>query len=125
MSGRHQALTNAGGAVSDIWNARERGLASAIYATVPFLGPGKSATRSLLSRAELHLRTERPSACSVIGPIVGGFVAQNPRLGWHFNFWLMFIFSGFTLVTGYFITPETVRCVSPFGCCLILVTGVI
>lgn len=34
------ALTNAGGAVSDIWNFRERGLASAIYATVPFLGPG-------------------------------------------------------------------------------------
>jgi hypothetical protein len=33
------ALTNAGGAVSDIWNARERGLASAIYATAPFLGP--------------------------------------------------------------------------------------
>jgi len=34
------ALTNSGGAVSDIWNYRERGLASAIYATVPFLGPG-------------------------------------------------------------------------------------
>lgn len=32
------ALTNAGGAVSDIFNARERGLASSIYATVPFLG---------------------------------------------------------------------------------------
>jgi len=34
------ALTNAGGAISDIWSFRERGLASAIYATVPFLGPG-------------------------------------------------------------------------------------
>ncbi|KAF9002027.1 major facilitator superfamily domain-containing protein [Cyathus striatus] len=75
-------LTNAGGAVGDIWNFRERGLASAIYATVPFLGP-------------------------VIGPIVGGFVAQNPRLGWRFNFWLMFIFSAVTLVSGYFVTPET------------------
>ncbi|KAG5645832.1 hypothetical protein DXG03_005173 [Asterophora parasitica] len=73
-------LTNAGGAVSDIWNARERGLASAIYATVPFLGPG---------------------------PIVGGFVAQNPHLGWHFNFWLIFLFSVITLVIGYFATPET------------------
>ncbi|KAG6829666.1 hypothetical protein H0H92_003909 [Tricholoma furcatifolium] len=78
----HWALTNAGGAVSDIWNARERGLASAIYATVPFLGP-------------------------VIGPIVGGFVAQNPHLGWHFNFWLIFIFSAITLCLGYFLTPET------------------
>ncbi|TFK42877.1 major facilitator superfamily domain-containing protein [Crucibulum laeve] len=66
-------LTNAGGAVGDIWNFRERGLASAIYATVPFLGP-------------------------VIGPIVGGFVAQNPRLGWHFNFWLMLIFSAYAPV---------------------------
>ncbi|PPQ89058.1 hypothetical protein CVT25_006430 [Psilocybe cyanescens] len=75
-------LTNAGGAVSDIWNFRERGLASAIYATVPFLGP-------------------------VIGPIVGGFVAQNPHLGWHFNFWLMFAFSAITLIAGYFWTPET------------------
>ncbi|PPQ86304.1 hypothetical protein CVT24_006487, partial [Panaeolus cyanescens] len=75
-------LTNAGGAVSDIWSFRERGLASAIYATVPFLGP-------------------------VIGPIVGGFVVQNPNLGWHFNFWLMFAFSAVTLVAGYFFTPET------------------
>ncbi|KAG6849586.1 hypothetical protein H0H93_007171 [Arthromyces matolae] len=76
------ALTNAGGAVSDIWNTRERGLASAIYATVPFLGP-------------------------VIGPIVGGFVAQNPKLGWHFNFWLIFVFSSLTLSLGYLLTPET------------------
>ncbi|KAF5331138.1 hypothetical protein D9619_005748 [Psilocybe cf. subviscida] len=75
-------LTNAGGTVSDIWSVRERGLASAIYATVPFLGP-------------------------VIGPIVGGFVAENPRLGWHFTFWLMFIFSSMTLIAGYFLTPET------------------
>lgn len=75
-------LTNAGGAVSDIWSFRERGMASAIYATVPFLGP-------------------------VIGPIVGGFVVENPHLGWHFNFWLMFIFSAITLLAGYLFTPET------------------
>ncbi|KAF5365776.1 hypothetical protein D9758_003157 [Tetrapyrgos nigripes] len=75
-------LTNAGGTIADIWDARERGLASAIYASVPFLGP-------------------------VIGPIVGGFVAENPNLGWHFNFWLMFIFSCASLITGYFFAPET------------------
>ena len=46
---------------------------------------------------------------SVIGPIVGGFVAENSRLGWHFNFWLMLILSFLTLVVGYFFTPETVR----------------
>lgn len=34
------ALTNAGATISDIFNFKERGIASAIYATVPFLGPG-------------------------------------------------------------------------------------
>ena len=50
----------------------------------------------------------RSKSESVIGPIVGGFVVENPYLGWHFNFWLMFIFSAITLVAGYFLTPETV-----------------
>ncbi|ETW85534.1 major facilitator superfamily [Heterobasidion irregulare TC 32-1] len=75
-------LTNAGGAISDIFNARERGVASAIYSTAPYLGP-------------------------VIGPIVGGFVSQNPKLGWRFSFWLMFIFSAVTFILGVIVTPET------------------
>jgi multidrug resistance protein len=74
-------LTNAGGAVADLFSPRERGLASAIYAAVPFLGP-------------------------VIGPIVGGFVAES-TLGWHFNFWLMLLLGALSLITGYFIAPET------------------
>ncbi|KAJ3788558.1 MFS general substrate transporter [Lentinula aff. detonsa] len=74
-------LTNAGGAVADIFTPRERGLASAIYAAVPFLGP-------------------------VIGPIVGGFVADS-SLGWHFNFWLMLLLGAFSLIMGYFLAPET------------------
>ncbi|KAJ6546436.1 MFS general substrate transporter [Mycena vulgaris] len=59
-------LVNAPAQISDIWNARERGLASAIYSGMPFLGP-------------------------IIGPVVGGYVVM--KLDWHFNFWLMFIFS--------------------------------
>jgi MFS family permease len=51
----------------------------------------------------------RSKSKSVIGPIVGGFVVENPHLGWHFNFWLMFIFSAITLVAGYCFTPETVN----------------
>ncbi|KAJ3770999.1 MFS general substrate transporter [Lentinula raphanica] len=74
-------LTNAGGAVADIFTPRERGLASAIYAAVPFLGP-------------------------VIGPIVGGFVAES-SLGWHFNFWLMLLLGALSLTMGYFVAPET------------------
>jgi MFS family permease len=33
------ALVNAPAQISDIWNARELGLASAIYSVMPFLGP--------------------------------------------------------------------------------------
>lgn len=48
--------------------------------------------------------------CSkVIGPIVGGFVAQNSKLGWRFNFWLMLILSAVNFVYGVVVTPETVR----------------
>ncbi|KAF9066857.1 MFS general substrate transporter [Rhodocollybia butyracea] len=74
-------LTNAGGVVADIFNSRERGMASAIYAAVPFLGP-------------------------VIGPIVGGYVADS-TLGWHFNFWLMLLLGAMSLVMGIFVAPET------------------
>ncbi|KAJ3760216.1 MFS general substrate transporter [Lentinula raphanica] len=79
-------LTNAGGAVADIFTPRERGLASAIYAAVPFLGP--------------------VPAYAVIGPIVGGFVAES-SLGWHFNFWLMLLLGALSLTMGYFVAPET------------------
>ncbi len=34
------ALTNAGGALTDMWIARERGFASSIYGTAPWMGPG-------------------------------------------------------------------------------------
>ena len=34
------ALTNAGGALSDMWIARERGFASSLYGTAPWMGPG-------------------------------------------------------------------------------------
>lgn len=97
-------MTNAGGTVSDIWNARERGLAAAIYATVPFLGPGE-AFSYYSCYPQLIFYLFGP----VIGPIVGGFVAQNPRLGWRFNFWLMFMFSALSFIVGALTTPETVR----------------
>ncbi|KAJ7470516.1 MFS general substrate transporter [Mycena latifolia] len=73
-------LVNAPAQISDIWNARERGLASAVYSGMPFLGP-------------------------IIGPIVGGYVVM--KLDWTFNFWLMFIFAALSLLTGAIFTPET------------------
>ncbi|PIL23769.1 MFS general substrate transporter [Ganoderma sinense ZZ0214-1] len=74
-------LTNAGGALTDMWIARERGFASSIYGTAPWMGP-------------------------VFGPIVGGWVAQS-RLGWRFSFWIMFIISALNALACIFITPET------------------
>lgn len=74
-------LTNAGGAIGDIWTARERGFASSLYATAPFMGP-------------------------VVGPIVSGWVSET-YLGWRFNFWIMFMLSIISLVFGFLVTPET------------------
>ncbi|KAI0957054.1 hypothetical protein AcW1_005567 [Taiwanofungus camphoratus] len=73
-------FTNSGGALADIWVPRERGIASSLYASAPFMGP-------------------------VLGPIVGGWVSQS-RLGWHFVFWIMFIISALSLLR-FIATPET------------------
>ncbi|KAI0646818.1 MFS general substrate transporter [Trametes meyenii] len=74
-------LTNAGGALSDMWTARERGIASSLYGTAPWMGP-------------------------VLGPIVGGWVSES-RPGWRFSFWIMFIVSALNALACIFITPET------------------
>ncbi|CDO76524.1 hypothetical protein BN946_scf184750.g4 [Trametes cinnabarina] len=75
------ALTNAGGALSDMWTPRERGIASALYGTAPWMGP-------------------------VLGPIVGGWISET-RLGWRFSFWIMFIVAGLNALACLIITPET------------------
>lgn len=48
-----------------------------------------------------------PATLPVIGPIVGGWIVQT-RLGWRFNFWLMFIFSALSLTFGVIVMSETV-----------------
>ncbi|KAI0033240.1 MFS general substrate transporter [Vararia minispora EC-137] len=76
-------LTNAGGAIADMYAPRERGIASAIYATAPYLGP-------------------------VIGPIVGGYISETnvgSIGGWRFTFWLMFIISTLNLLFGFLYAP--------------------
>lgn len=73
-------LTNAGGQIADLFNARERGAAMAIFALAPFLGP-------------------------TIGPIAGGFLAQSK--GWRWNMGMMTIFSGVMLILGLLFVPET------------------
>ncbi|KAJ3556051.1 hypothetical protein NM688_g2239 [Phlebia brevispora] len=54
---------------------------SSLYATAPFMGP-------------------------VLGPIVSGWIVET-RLGWRFNFWIMFMLSSFSLIFGFLVTSET------------------
>jgi MFS family permease len=73
-------LTNAGGVIADMFTASERGLASAIFAAAPFLGP-------------------------VIGPIAGGFLGA--AAGWRWVEGMMAIFCGVVLVVAMLVCPET------------------
>ncbi|KAK6336079.1 hypothetical protein TWF696_001647 [Orbilia brochopaga] len=73
-------LTNAGGVVADMFPASERGLAMAVFAAAPFMGP-------------------------VLGPIAGGFLGQSA--GWRWVEGLLAAFSGLTWLLMAFIVPET------------------
>ncbi|GME31390.1 putative MFS-type transporter [Neofusicoccum parvum] len=73
-------FTNAGGVISDIFNATERGLAMSIFAAAPFMGP-------------------------VIGPLVGGFLGETE--GWRWIQGVMTIFSGVVWIFASIAVPET------------------
>ncbi|KAM0334438.1 hypothetical protein ACHAQA_001465 [Verticillium albo-atrum] len=73
-------LTNAGGVIADMFSASERGMASALFAAAPFLGP-------------------------TIGPIAGGFLGHAS--GWRWVEGMMAIFTGVILIISLFICPET------------------
>lgn len=73
-------LTNAGGVIADMFSARERGLAMAIFSAAPFMGP-------------------------VLGPIIGGFLGETE--GWVWVEGVMAIFSGFVWILGSLLVPET------------------
>jgi multidrug resistance protein len=73
-------FTNAGGVISDIFSAQERGLAITIFSLAPCLGPA-------------------------IGPLVGGFLGENE--GWRWVQGLLAIFAGVLWILGSLIVPET------------------
>lgn len=73
-------LVNGGGCIADMFSANERGLATALFAAAPFLGPS-------------------------IGPIVGGFVGQT--VGWRWVQGVMAIFTGVITIVGALTIPET------------------
>lgn len=73
-------LTNAGGAIADLFAAEDRGIAMSVYASAPFLGPS-------------------------LGPIIGGFLGQSK--GWRWVEGLMGIFAGAFWVLQALTVPET------------------
>jgi multidrug resistance protein len=73
-------LTNAGGAIADMFPAAQRGLAMAIFAAAPFLGP-------------------------VLGPVAGGFLGMQS--GWRWVMGFLAIFAGIVWIFGTLLVPET------------------
>lgn len=73
-------LTNSGGVIADIFSANERGMASGVFATAPFLGPA-------------------------IGPIVGGFLGAAE--GWRWVQGVTAIFTGVLWIACVLFVPET------------------
>lgn len=73
-------LTNSGGVIADMFHAHDRGLAGAVFAVAPFLGP-------------------------CIGPIVGGFLGETE--GWRWVEGVMAIFTGIVWIVITAVVPET------------------
>jgi len=73
-------LANAGGTIADVFSANQRGLAMAVFASAPFMGPA-------------------------LGPISGGFIGEDA--GWQWVMAFLAIFTGFIFLLGALIFPET------------------
>ncbi|KAJ4392118.1 MFS siderochrome iron transporter 1 [Gnomoniopsis smithogilvyi] len=74
-------LTNAGGVIADMFSAAQRGLATSLFAAMPFLGP-------VLDRW-----------------VLGGFVGET--VGWRWIEGVMAIFTGTLWILCTFLVPET------------------
>ncbi|TFB04787.1 hypothetical protein CCMA1212_002927 [Trichoderma ghanense] len=73
-------LTNAGGVIADLFQAKQRGIAFSIFAMAPFLGPA-------------------------LGPIAGGFLGESK--GWRWVEGLIAIFTGVVWIASSLAYPET------------------
>ncbi|RYP69018.1 hypothetical protein DL771_006344 [Monosporascus sp. 5C6A] len=72
----------AGGVISDLWRAHERGKAFAVFMAAPLLGPA-------------------------LGPICGAFISAG--IGWRWVFWITSIASLVVIVIAILFLPETYR----------------
>ncbi|KAM5514799.1 major facilitator superfamily transporter [Fusarium oxysporum f. sp. phaseoli] len=87
------SLTNAGGVIADMFHANERGLATALFAMAPFLGPtiGKPSPDT-----EFDIQ-----AC----PIAGGFLGEHEGFRWVAG--MSAIFTGIVWIVNSLVIPET------------------
>ncbi|KAF2119478.1 major facilitator superfamily domain-containing protein [Lophiotrema nucula] len=75
-------LTCAGGSISDLWSPMERVFAFPVFANAAFTGP-------------------------VLGPVIGGFIAQSTVVSWRWTEWTTLIMSGLVLGLVVLFQPET------------------
>lgn len=74
-------LTNSGGVVGDLWDAKMLGKAMLLFGLAPFGGPA-------------------------LGPVVSGWIAVSGA-SWRWIFWVLTMFAGVCLVVVFFSMPET------------------
>ncbi|TFY78879.1 hypothetical protein EWM64_g5132 [Hericium alpestre] len=74
-------LTNSGGMVGDVWEAKVRGKAMVLFAVSPFAGPA-------------------------VGPTVAGWII-TAGVSWRWIYWVLTIFSGVCFILVIFTMPET------------------
>lgn len=75
-------LSNAGGTLNDIGNPLSRTLSLPLFTTCGFVGP-------------------------VLGPVIGGFLVENPEYGWRWCYWVTAIWNGVAFVVVALFMPET------------------
>ncbi|WWD15633.1 hypothetical protein CI109_100055 [Kwoniella shandongensis] len=75
-------LSNAGGTLNDIGDPLLRTLTFPLFSTSGFAGP-------------------------ILGPIIGGYVAQNPAFGWRWCYWVCAIWNAFSFLLCFLFMPET------------------
>ncbi|OSX62680.1 hypothetical protein POSPLADRAFT_1046100 [Postia placenta MAD-698-R-SB12] len=74
-------MSNSGALISDIWDAKTRGIALSLFVLAPFMSP----------------------AC---GTIVSGYISEA-GISWRWLFWIMVILGGICLLLIVFTLPET------------------
>ncbi|KAF2246952.1 MFS general substrate transporter [Trematosphaeria pertusa] len=79
---RSTPLTCAGGSISDLWSPMERVSAFPVFANAAFTGP-------------------------VLGPVMGGFIAQSSAVSWRWTEWTTLIMSGLIRGAVVVFQPET------------------